>query len=89
LTHRQAVKIRKLIIERMPDQLSMPFYLWTRESVAQLIERQYGKLLRHGSLGLNCISIILMLIVLFLSCPRSKMYRTVRANQLDSQRLRD
>ncbi|MFT0174758.1 IS630 family transposase [Paraburkholderia mimosarum] len=42
LTHRQAVRIRKLIIERMPDQLSMPFYLWTRESVAQLIERQYG-----------------------------------------------
>ncbi|MGF6292680.1 IS630 family transposase [Paraburkholderia youngii] len=40
--HLTAVRIRKLIIERMPDQLSMPFYLWTRESVAQLIERQYG-----------------------------------------------
>ncbi|WP_232445993.1 winged helix-turn-helix domain-containing protein [Burkholderia ubonensis] len=26
----------------MPDQLSMPFYLWTRESVAQLIEREYS-----------------------------------------------
>ncbi|SEF12773.1 Winged helix-turn helix [Burkholderia sp. WP9] len=34
-THRQAVNIRKLIIERMPDQLALPFYLWTRESVAQ------------------------------------------------------
>ncbi|TCK33755.1 transposase [Paraburkholderia sp. BL8N3] len=42
LTHRQAVSIRKLIIERMPDQLALPFYLWTRESVAQLIEREYG-----------------------------------------------
>lgn len=42
LTHCQAVRIRKLIIERMPDQLSMPFYLWTRESVAQLIEREYS-----------------------------------------------
>ncbi|MGF6971879.1 transposase [Paraburkholderia sp. JPY465] len=42
LTHRQAVRIRKLIIARMPDQLSMPFYLWTRGSVAQLIERQCG-----------------------------------------------
>ncbi|MEX3640176.1 IS630 family transposase [Paraburkholderia sp. BR14320] len=36
------MNIRKLIIERMPDQLALPFYLWTRESVAQLIEQQYG-----------------------------------------------
>jgi transposase len=42
LSHRQAVRIRKLIIERMPDQLALPFYLWTRESVARLIEREYG-----------------------------------------------
>jgi transposase len=42
LNHRQAVGIRKMIMERMPDQLALPFYLWTRESVAQLIERQYG-----------------------------------------------
>ncbi|SAL07696.1 helix-turn-helix, type 11 domain-containing protein [Caballeronia calidae] len=40
LTHPQAVRMRKLIIERMPDQLALPFYLWTRESVAQLIERE-------------------------------------------------
>jgi transposase len=40
LTHKQAVRIRRLIIERMPDQLAMPFYLWTRESVAQLIKRE-------------------------------------------------
>ena len=42
LSHRQAVRIRKLIIERMPDQLALPFYLWTRGSVAQLIEREHG-----------------------------------------------
>jgi transposase len=42
LTHRQAARIRKQIIERMPDQLALPFYLWTRESVAQLIEREHG-----------------------------------------------
>jgi transposase len=42
LNHRQAVRMRRLIIERMPDQLALPFYLWTRESVAQLIEREYG-----------------------------------------------
>ncbi|MEM5372888.1 winged helix-turn-helix domain-containing protein [Paraburkholderia azotifigens] len=34
--------MRKLIIERMPDQLALPFYLWTRESVAKLIERECG-----------------------------------------------
>ncbi|MEM5353733.1 MULTISPECIES: helix-turn-helix domain-containing protein [Paraburkholderia] len=28
--------------KRMPDQLMLPFYLWTRELVAQLIEREYG-----------------------------------------------
>lgn len=42
LTHTQAVRIRKMIVERMPDQLALPFYLWTRESAAQLIEREYG-----------------------------------------------
>src|ERR1700761_2613599 len=42
LDHRQAMRIRKRIIERMPDQLALPFYLWTRESVAQLIGREYG-----------------------------------------------
>lgn len=42
LSHTQAVRIRKLLIERMPDQLALPFYLWTRESVAQLIGREYG-----------------------------------------------
>jgi transposase len=26
----------------MPDQLKLPFYLWTREAVAQLIKREYG-----------------------------------------------
>lgn len=26
----------------MPDQLKLPFYLWTREAVVRLIERKYG-----------------------------------------------
>lgn len=30
LMHRQAVRIRKLIIERMTDQLARPFPQWTR-----------------------------------------------------------
>lgn len=42
LTTRQAKRIRTLIIGKMPDQLKLPFYLWTREAVASLIEREYG-----------------------------------------------
>ncbi len=42
LTAKQAGRIRRLVIGKMPDQLKLPFYLWTREAVARLIEREYG-----------------------------------------------
>jgi len=42
LTAKQAARIRKLVIGRMPDQLKLPFYLWTREAVARLIKQEYG-----------------------------------------------
>jgi transposase len=38
----QAARLRALIIDKMPDQLKLPFYLWTREAVARLIDREYG-----------------------------------------------
>ena len=38
----QAARIRALIIGTMPDQLKLPFYLWTREAEARLIERKCG-----------------------------------------------
>ncbi len=38
----QAARIRQLIIGQMPDQLQLPFYLWTRAAVALLIEREYA-----------------------------------------------
>lgn len=40
-THQRAVIIRA-IEDKCPDQLKLPFYLWTREAVQQLIERQLG-----------------------------------------------
>jgi transposase len=40
LNARRAARIRALIIGKMPDQLKLPFYLWTREAVALLIERE-------------------------------------------------
>ena len=38
----QAQRIRTLIVGTMPDQLKLPFYLWTRAAVASLIAREYG-----------------------------------------------
>jgi transposase len=42
LNEKQATRIRALIVGRMPDQLKLPFYLWTRAAVAALIRRLYG-----------------------------------------------
>jgi transposase len=30
-----------MIIDALPDQLKLPFYLWTRAAVVSLIEREY------------------------------------------------
>lgn len=38
----QAARIRQMIIDSMPDQLKLPFYLWTRAAVVSLIRREYG-----------------------------------------------
>ena len=35
-------RIRQLIIGSLPDQMKLPFYLWTRAAVVSLIEREYG-----------------------------------------------
>lgn len=38
----QAGQIAKAIMDRHPEQLKLPFYLWTREAVVQLIEKRFG-----------------------------------------------
>ncbi|RJR30951.1 MAG: IS630 family transposase [Desulfobacteraceae bacterium] len=38
----QAAQIAKVVIDRTPDQLKLPFYLWTREAVSQVIEKRFG-----------------------------------------------
>src|SRR3989304_3296034 len=40
LTPRQAETMRRLIIDKCPDQLKLPFFLWTREAVRELIQRK-------------------------------------------------
>src|ERR1700693_2905628 len=42
LKDRDAARIRRLIADKCPDQLKLPFALWTREAVAELIERETG-----------------------------------------------
>jgi transposase len=51
LNAKQSARIRMLIIGRMPDQLKLPFYLWTRESVAALIKHKYGIRISLRSIG--------------------------------------
>jgi transposase len=38
----RAARIHSMIVGNMPDQLKLPFYLWTRAAVASLIQREYG-----------------------------------------------
>jgi transposase len=42
LAGHQAATIVKLITDRTPDQLKLPFALWTREAVRDLIAQRYG-----------------------------------------------
>jgi len=47
----QSAQIAKAVIGHCPDQLKLPFYLWTREAVAQLIERRFGIRLSVWTVG--------------------------------------
>ena len=38
----QAAQIVRTVTERHPDQLRLPFFLWTREAVGQLLEDRFG-----------------------------------------------
>lgn len=42
LSGKQAAVIRRRIRDRHPNQLKLPFYLWTREAVGELIAREFG-----------------------------------------------
>ncbi|MFT4203726.1 MAG: IS630 family transposase [Chitinophagaceae bacterium] len=48
---KQAAEVRQLIKDKLPDQLKLPFGLWTREAVQQLILDRYGIELSRWQVG--------------------------------------
>ena len=42
LTPKQGAMIRQVIIGKCPEQLKLPFFLWSREAVQELIQRKCG-----------------------------------------------
>lgn len=51
LTQAQQAKVRGIILGKLPDQLKLPFYLWTRQAVAQLVKRECGVDLSPTTVG--------------------------------------
>ena len=42
LSAKQEKEIRDMIIDKMPEQLKLPFGLWTRKAIVELVKRQYN-----------------------------------------------
>ncbi len=51
LTPIQERQIQNMIIDKMPDQMKLPFALWTRKAVKELIERELGIVLAITTTG--------------------------------------
>lgn len=51
LNAEQEKTIRKMICDRTPDQLKMPYALWTRSAVGELIQQQFGVKLPVRTIG--------------------------------------
>ena len=48
----QEKEVRRLITDRLPEQLKLPFALWTRKAVAQLLDKRFGLKLPVRTMGL-------------------------------------
>ena len=51
LSAQQEAEIQKLIADKMPDQLKMPYALWSRPAVVALIAERYGIVLPVRTMG--------------------------------------
>ena len=51
LSAMQEKEIQRMILDTMPDQLKLPFSLWTRKAVKELVERELGVVLAVNTMG--------------------------------------
>jgi transposase len=51
LSPKQEKAIQEMIIDTMPDQLKLPYALWTRKAVKELVEREFGVVLAINTMG--------------------------------------
>lgn len=51
LSSNQEQEIQNLIIDKMPDQLKLPFALWTRQAIVELIKREFGITIAIRTMG--------------------------------------
>jgi transposase len=47
----QAAQVAQALRDHRPEQLKLPFYLWTRDAVVELIERRYGVRISRWTAG--------------------------------------
>ena len=52
LSPAQEALVQKLIADKAPDQLKMPYALWSRAAVAELIEQRFGLKLKVRTMGM-------------------------------------
>jgi transposase len=52
LSPAQEALVQKLIADKTPDQLKMPYALWSRAAVAELIEQRFGLKLKVRTMGM-------------------------------------
>jgi transposase len=67
---KQAVAVRKIILNKTPDQLNFSFMLWTRDAVRLTLKKLYGI-----SLGLSAVGRLLRKLGLTPQKPMKKAYQ--------------
>lgn len=51
LSSKQERLVQKMILDTMPDQLKLPYSLWTRKAVKELVEREFGIVMAINTMG--------------------------------------
>ena len=51
LSDEQEREIQRLVVDKMPDQLKLPFALWTREAIRQLIQQRFRVVMPIRTVG--------------------------------------